>query len=1036
MKKILTLLIVAVMIAAYISPVGAYDIYTNQKIGDVGPHAPGVIYPGSDSLKVLQDKTSVLGLEGVDSWDSVRTAIPDPAGSGQSPTGITAGGFRGMWVATVLNLDYPSKPGISVDSLKKEAVSILDDCVDMGFNAVVLQVRPSGDAIYKSDIFPYSAYLTGNQGQAPEGGFDPLEFWITEAHSRGLELHAWINPYRITRGSESAPKTDPLQLAATNPARQHPDWTVAYKKDGSLYYNPGIPEARQLIVSGVSEIVRGYNVDGIHFDDYFYPGTDFDDADTFSKYGKSYDNIGDWRRDNINALIRETQESIKNIKSSVRFGVSPFAIWANKASLAQGSDTNGNQSYFAMYADTRKWVLSGWVDYICPQIYWQIGHATADYEKVLKWWADTVRGTNVDLYVGHASYRSGESSSPSNPWYGTNELERQLRMNDTVPEVKGSLHFRYSFFKSYPPLRTFIKKVYNPSSADAGDDATVTPVPVYTLSTGRPFKDDSTTFDKIYVLGSSDPKKPLYLNGDPVENRSEQGFFGVLVNLSKGENVLTFTQEGSTLERRITRKTTSGAEPTKLSKAEIVADSAYPNLYDEYLMPGEKLTLSCVAPIGSTVTCKLGGGTYTLTPGTKTAPSSGIYGTTFTYGYTLPVTSEKGKILTVGTPEYTMSYNGKIYTVKSSGDVKCITSGAPYYATVKSATAFLYAQNGTSGGPVGELSRGMVDYITAVRNEGKWVRLGLGAWILRTDVERETGDKALGAKISAPKYENGDKWDVFSVSLSTGTSSKAELKDKSLVYTVYNAASDQTPILPSGSLFSSVTAVKSGSNVTYTFNIASGQTVNGYYTQLSGGVLELYIKRKPRAAAVGLPLKGISVMVDPGHGGTAPGAYGPLGMTKCEKYNTLELSLKLKQELESLGATVLMTRTTDVDISLEDRLEMNRSARPDLFISIHNNSMELNVDCTNIKGISTWYKEAPSKDFSAFLFSHLKSDLGRPDKGDHQQNLYVCRSTWNPSVLIECGFISNPSEFEWLISEKSQTTLARSIADGVLAYFS
>ncbi|MDL2274365.1 family 10 glycosylhydrolase, partial [Oscillospiraceae bacterium OttesenSCG-928-G22] len=200
--------------------------------------------------------------------------------------------FRGMWVATVLNLDYPSKSGLSVAAMKTEAIRILDNCKSMGFNAVVFQVRPSGDALYKSSIFPWSEVLTGTQGRAPEGGFDPLKFWIDEAHARGLELHAWINPFRVARSSHDISK-----LAASNPARKNPALVVKHA-DGHMYLNPGLPEARKLVIDGVREIVTNYDVDGIHYDDYFYPSANFGDSAAYTAHGKGYSNIEDWRRDN------------------------------------------------------------------------------------------------------------------------------------------------------------------------------------------------------------------------------------------------------------------------------------------------------------------------------------------------------------------------------------------------------------------------------------------------------------------------------------------------------------------------------------------------------------------------------------------------------------------------------------------------------------------------------------------------------------------------------------------------------------------
>ncbi len=382
----------------------------------------------------------------------VNSAVKD------SDIGSVQGEFRGIWVSTVMNLDYPSAPGADVEKLKEEADYLLDNAKSMGMNAIVLQVRPCGDAIYPSELYPWSAYISGEQGVAPEKGFDPLEYWVEQAHARGMELHAWINPFRVTHGgSEEKPKTDVTLLAQSNPARINPDWTVEYK--GNLYLNPGIEQVREYIIKGVKEIVDNYPVDGIHFDDYFYPGVDFSDDHTFSMYGGEFADIADWRRDNVNKLVRRVYEVVHGEEKQVRFGISPFGIWKNKASDPEGSDTRGLEAYHTYYADSRAWVKNGWVDYIAPQIYWSIGNGAADYSKLLSWWVDTVKGTDVDLYIGHAGYRSLEAQ-PGDVWYGSDEIERQIRLNRRYDEVKGSIHFRIKMYIDNPTLTEAIKNLY------------------------------------------------------------------------------------------------------------------------------------------------------------------------------------------------------------------------------------------------------------------------------------------------------------------------------------------------------------------------------------------------------------------------------------------------------------------------------------------------------------------------------------------------------------------------------------------------
>ena len=345
--------------------------------------------------------------------------------------------FRGVWVSTVANIDFPSKPGISVSEMKQEVDSIIAKTVETGLNAIILQVRPTTDAMYKSSIFPWSHYLTGTQGLAPEGDFDPLQYWIAQCRAANLEIHAWINPYRVAHMSQKLESLD--LLAPNNPARQNPDWVVKYEgKDynGAWYFDPGIPEVRKLIIDGAAEIVNNYDLDGFHIDDYFYPGADFDDEKTFAKYGNGLDKA-DWRRECVSELIRGFHEVSK--KAGKKFGVSPSGIWMNKSSDERGSDTKGGEHYKSMYADTYKWIKESWMDYIVPQIYWHIGFEIADYKVLAPWWASVCENTNVELYIGMAAYRA---TNPEKTEF-VGEMTRQLDFNKDMGKHSGHVYFTY-----------------------------------------------------------------------------------------------------------------------------------------------------------------------------------------------------------------------------------------------------------------------------------------------------------------------------------------------------------------------------------------------------------------------------------------------------------------------------------------------------------------------------------------------------------------------------------------------------------------
>ncbi|MFE3654826.1 glycoside hydrolase family 10 protein [Streptomyces sp. NPDC059165] len=343
--------------------------------------------------------------------------------------------FRGMWLATVANRDWPSRPGLSAQAQRSELLAHLDTAVARRLNAVVLQVRPTADALWPSPYEPWSQYLTGVQGRSP--GWDPLGTAVTEAHKRGLQLHAWFNPYRV------ANHPDLSRLSPRHPARRNPEWVVPY--GGRLYYNPGLPQVRAFVQDAMLDAVRHYAIDAVHWDDYFYPypvaGEVFDDDAAYARYGAGFPTRAAWRRNNIDRLVAETAERIKQINGQVRFGISPFGVWRNAATDPRGSATRaGVQTYDDLYADTRKWVRQRWIDYVVPQLYWHIGMAAADYAKLVPWWDAVVEGTGVQLYVGEALYKAGDPAQPD-AWQDPAELSRHLTLAHSYANVRGHCFF-------------------------------------------------------------------------------------------------------------------------------------------------------------------------------------------------------------------------------------------------------------------------------------------------------------------------------------------------------------------------------------------------------------------------------------------------------------------------------------------------------------------------------------------------------------------------------------------------------------------
>lgn len=349
--------------------------------------------------------------------------------------------LRGVWVSTVYDLDYPSAPGLSAAQLELEADRIAENALRWGMNAVFLQVRPAADALYASKTEPWSAYLSGVQGQPADGGFDPLACFIRVCHENGLQLHAWINPYRITRQAAENREAAFALLCEDHPARKLAD-CVVFHEDGCLYYDPGRPEVRKMLLEAAEELLTEYEVDGLHLDDYFYPDASFDDETTRARFGAEGQEPGDFRRAAVDELVTALQELTHRIRPGAVFGISPSGIWATRRGSPLGAATAGGQSYYDHFADSRRWVRENLVDYIEPQLYWERGAASGDFDVLLDWWEDTARDTDVSLYPGLAAYRTVGAETGS-PWYGADEILRQLDRIEASDVARGALFFRY-----------------------------------------------------------------------------------------------------------------------------------------------------------------------------------------------------------------------------------------------------------------------------------------------------------------------------------------------------------------------------------------------------------------------------------------------------------------------------------------------------------------------------------------------------------------------------------------------------------------
>lgn len=335
--------------------------------------------------------------------------------------------FRGAWLHVIGQSQYQDKTTSLAKAYIKDQ---LDKLHDAGCNAVIFQVRPTADALYRSQHEPWSAWLTGKRGKAPSPEWDPLQFTLEEAHKRGMEFHAWLNPYRVTSNAKET-------LPADHAANRNPERFVRF--NGQIFFDPAWQENRDFICKVVDDIVSRYDVDGIHIDDYFYPypagSKKFDgDGKSYAKFGGGMERNA-WRRHNVDLLIEQLHKTIKSRKEWVRFGVSPFGIWRNKKSDPRGSESSGLQNYDDLYADVLLWAKNGWIDYMAPQLYWQLDLQVAPSRHLARWWNDNANG--VDIYIGQDVQRTMNTSDPGN--HDSNELDTKVRLSRELPQVKGNI---------------------------------------------------------------------------------------------------------------------------------------------------------------------------------------------------------------------------------------------------------------------------------------------------------------------------------------------------------------------------------------------------------------------------------------------------------------------------------------------------------------------------------------------------------------------------------------------------------------------
>ncbi len=904
------------------------------------------------------------------------------------------GEVRACWVASVGNLDFPSRMGLSSQGLKDEIDAIIENCKDMGLNTIFFQVRPTGDALYRSEIFPWSAYLTGTQGKAPDSGFDPLAYFIERAHKAKIQLHAWINPYRIGTGTNVWSR-----LSADNPAVLHPEYTVT-TADG-LYYNPGLPEVRKLILDGVEEIARNYAIDGIHFDDYFYPynNEDFDDSAAYSAYGKGL-SLADFRRDAVDQLVSKVGSVIKKHRKECQFGISPFGIWANKWVHPAGSETTGLSAYSDIFADSKKWVEEGWLDYICPQLYWSFDHKAAPFGVLVDWWDTLCVKNKVKLYIGLALYKVGTDE------VGFEDgiiMNRQLHYISKKRSYAGHCFFRYgtmienplgaldavlSYYNGEEPM----EKRENRFLYDSADF--IQPIELKKadgLKITSPESGTTVNAGRISVTGTAPAGQAVTVNGIRAVTNS-YGLFSAYVPLSKGSNRITAVSGGAEKSISVTYQE---AEPIGEMQG------AYPS-GAIHRGAGEVLTVYLQAPAGSSVVFQNQWVSVPLTP-TKNDPC--LY-----RGEWLMPSLPQGETLLLDGFSYIATLNGQTSTLATDLNIHLYSEGYQNPMELKS-DAYIFDES-IEGSQMDHDPLRLGTELTVCGLEGTRALLKNGFW-----VEQET----LGSEALAAEEPLDYPYERVVISCEEDFSYYTEYNEPSLEIFLKIGQKAKVEI-DSEHRDLSVKLNRRSQNSVVSVTSASGRVLAGYEVYLQKNRITLCLRYHTDE------LKGKRILLDVGHGGADVGALSAGGAEyPAESELNLTFAKYLFEELTDAGAEVTLMAAGAETLSLDKRVELAEEFTPDLFLSVHHNSTDQSGDFSKVSGGMVLYSSPLSAGIADWVAAETMIC--------RRQSLRVCRQTKYPAIMLEVGYLCNPLDYELLCNEDKAREIAENTVERLKDYF-
>ena len=1005
----------------------------------------------SKSLQTVAKTSSKTSVKAISNITSSKQEVEplNTSGAVKQLSVVPPTEMRAVWITTASNTDFPSKNNLSMNLQKAEIDKIINNISAMNMNTIILQVKVGSGVLYKSQYFPWSEVLTGNQGQDP--GYDPLAYFITQAHQKGLQIQAWVNPYQIQA------KADLTKLSENNPAILHPNWVVQ-GSDGGLYFDPGIPDVSKFIENSVKEIVQNYSIDGILLDN-FYPSKDFNDNNTYLKYGNLMA-LEDFRRNNVDNLIQALHSDIKSINPSIPLGVSPNGVWANKSQYPPGSDTMATtQTYYDQFADTRLWVQQSWIDYICPQIHWSLGFPSTSFENVSNWWVNTVKGTNVALYISHAVYKTNTNEQG---WNSPDQIVKQLQYAKKNAEYKGSVFYGYKQLAANTSGVTDSIKKYFGNQLD--------PTFGKELSITSPQNNLVTTESQVKISGSSDGNFPLYINNKPID-RISNGVFAASMNLNAGKNTFTISHKGKT---QIINVTYSLEVLKSINPVTDILETG-----------GTTINISAYAQKDATINAKINGTTIKMVPTTFTgndnsdAPQLITDFSYFSCSYKLP--AGKATVQNLGKISVTAAYKG--FTKTMTGASVTVQKNSVSYVSGKKAVQIKYI--GTPSVETYLFNDDMFrpvtypqlpnswDYIETDSNDvphkytygsgsnyHEYYKLSNGEMVYTSDVTILPNAPATNKIGSVTNSQSGDeRYTHFEFGFSQKITYNASTNIKfagsnsygkrdytvsnfdadTFQITFYNTSSSPNVGAIDSPLISSVDCNNINSTtVQYVFHLKhKGAFYGSYISYDSNGKLIIDLKNPWNG-----DMSKLRVAIDPGHGGSDPGASLDSKFGPFEKDVNWDYAKKVRDELISMGVkseNIYMARSDVTDVDKMTRTYNMVAFRPDFSLCIHQNAYN-----TTSSGAESYYFQP----FSQPLVSSIQKRLVQAykDGGDYTASTdrgskfsssiayYSCRQIEIPSTLVECGFIDNPNECSFITSDKGSSLLTAALANGVIDF--